>query len=285
MRDYILINQDIERALYYDLSVCIEKNKKNDSCSIFLTTCGGDPHAAFRMGRCVRHAYAKVRVVVPSICKSAGPSFAICADELSIGNNGELGPLDVQINKPEELAEINSGLNILNSLKVIQDHGMRIFRAVLQDLRYGARLSTKLAAEYAAKIAIGSMEPLYSQIDPTKVAETSRAMSIASSYGSRLNRYGKNLKGTEALRSLLSSYPDHGFVIDRKEARKLFHRVSGFSEEEKQIYALYENSLFDPARPFGPYFLDENDLKKQQEEADHETENDKSLPAIDKAGE
>ncbi|MDR1649029.1 MAG: hypothetical protein LBR71_02105 [Synergistaceae bacterium] len=283
-QDYILINQNIERPLYYNLSDCIEKNRKNERCSVFLTTYGGDIHSAFRMGRCIRHAYKKVKVIIPSICKSAGTIFAICADDLAIGDNGELGPLDVQINKPEELAEINSGLNILNALKIIQEHEIEIFRYVLKDLRYGASLSTKLAAEYAVKMAIGSVAPLYSQIDPIKVAEISRAMHIALAYGFRLNEYGNNLKGKEALPLLLSGYPDHGFVIDRKEARRLFRRVGKLSEKEKEIFMLYKKVLFDPSKPFGPSFFVEDDPEKQKEEIHNET-GEGSLPAVDPAGE
>jgi len=258
-RDYILINRVIDRALYYDLSSCVEQNKKNEECSIFLTTTGGDPHAAFRMGRCVRNSYRHVRIVVPSICKSAGTLFAISANELAVGDNGELGPLDVQVEKPEELAERNSGLDILNALSMINGHAMSVFRAVLQDVRYGARLSTKLAAEYAAKMAIGSVEPLYAQIDPTKLSEMNRAMLIASEYGYRLNEYGNNLRDdNDALGCLLMGYPDHGFVIDRKEARSLFKNVFSPSTLEKSIYTANTHLLFDPRLQNGPSFINES---------------------------
>ena len=159
-QDYILINREIDRALYYDLSDCIDQGKNNKSCSIFLTTLGGDPHAAFRMGRCVRNSYSHVKLIIPSVCKSAGTLFAICADELAIGDNGELGPLDIQVKKPEELDESDSGLVIINTINVIREHASLVFREVLADIRYGAQVSTRLAAEYAAKIAIGLMTPL-----------------------------------------------------------------------------------------------------------------------------
>ena len=149
---------------------------------------------------------------------------------------------------------------------------MYVFRDVLSDVRYGARVSTRLAADIAMRIAIGSVEPLYAQIDPVKLSEMSRAMDITSSYGERLNEYSGNLKG-EALVRLLYHYPDHGFVIDRKETETLFERVSDLSKEEMDIYAFFRDHLFDPNDECGPiHFSKEKLLRRMRGEDDeHET--------------
>lgn len=120
---------------------------------VFLTTRGGDPNAGYRIGRCLRHSYPDgVKFCVPSYCKSAGTLIAICADELAIGNQGELGPLDIQVRKPSEFGESNSGLDPINALTVALEHGREAFRNTLVELRRYAKLSTKLAGEFASQI-------------------------------------------------------------------------------------------------------------------------------------
>ena len=159
-------------------------------------------------------------------------SIAIAADELGIGDLGELGPLDMQISKPSELLENGSGLDIQHALSMLLAQAQQAFRATLVDIRQGGRLSTRLAGEFASKITVGLMEPLYAQIDPIRFAESQRAMQITHEYGTRLNQYANNL--TEGgLDQLVAGYPSHGFVIDRKEATKLFRQVgpmTGFEE-------------------------------------------------------
>ncbi|MCL2010743.1 MAG: hypothetical protein FWG71_09415, partial [Synergistaceae bacterium] len=121
----------------------------------------------------------------------------------------------------------------------------------------GARLSTKIAVEYATKMAIGSAESLYAQIDPTKLSEMNRAMQIAERYGFLLNEYGCNLRGEDdALGCLLLGYPDHGFVIDRKEARSLFKNVFPFSGLEMEIYKYNMHLLSEPSIQCDPFYWD-----------------------------
>src|SRR4051812_18268890 len=80
--DYIIVSRDISRSLHTDLSSLIKREKKASKCVVFLTTRGGDPHAGYRIGRCLRHNYPdQVKICVASYCKSAGTLIAISADE------------------------------------------------------------------------------------------------------------------------------------------------------------------------------------------------------------
>ncbi len=233
-RDFILINGGIDRQLHYHVSVLL-RQQKHDKCTIFLTTRGGDPNAGFRIARCIRHHYNNhVRLVVPSFCKSAGTLIAIAADELGIGDLGELGPLDIQVRKGSELEESSSGLDIQQALATVSNHTQLTFQQILIGMRRASGLSTKLVAEFAAKVATGMAAPLFSQIDPIRLGEMQRATRVAYEYGKRLDAYSSNLK-PDALSSLIGDYPSHGFVIDRKEAGELFHRVSHLTDEEKQF--------------------------------------------------
>lgn len=77
----------------------------------------------------------------------------------------------------------------------------------------------------SADLTAALLEPIFAQIDPAKIGENSRAMSIARDYGLRLGVYSKNLKDEESMERLVSSYSSHGFCIDREEAAALFENV------------------------------------------------------------
>jgi hypothetical protein len=73
------------------------------------------------------------------------------------------------------------------------------------------------------------MSDIFAKIDPMTMGEDYRSNLIAGEYAARLNITAGNLRmGREldALDMLLNGYPSHRFVIDRKEATNLFHRVS-----------------------------------------------------------
>lgn len=168
-----------------------------------------------------------------SFCKSAGTLIAIGANELAIGDLGELGPLDVQVSKPTEILERGSGLDYTQALSVALEHALAAFGQSLLQMRGGhLRLSTKLAGELACRLACGVVEPLYAQIDPNRIGEMQRAIQIAHDYGRRLDGHGSNLL-EGALDRLVAGYPSHGFVIDRKEARQLFRKVDALTTAEQ----------------------------------------------------
>ncbi|QBB69035.1 hypothetical protein ELE36_00805 [Pseudolysobacter antarcticus] len=231
-RDCIVISHGISRSLHTQLSTALSGPlKKSKSCTLVLTTYGGDPNAGYRIARCLRHHYEYVRVVIPSFCKSAGTLITIAADELAIGDLGELGPLDIQVRKPSELEENSSGLDIMQALQTVTNHTQTTFQRILVESR-GFGLSTKLCAEFASQVASGIAAPLFAQIDPMRLGEMQRATRVAYEYGQRLNKY-RNILKEGALERLISDYPSHSFVIDRKEAVELFNKVSHLSSSEK----------------------------------------------------
>jgi hypothetical protein len=89
----------------------------------------------------------------------------------------------------------------------------------------GGSITTRTAAELASTMVVKLLDPIYRQIDPMKIGENSRAMNITKNYGSRLSIRSGILKGQQSLDFLVSAYPDHGFVIDRTEAKLLFTKV------------------------------------------------------------
>lgn len=259
--DLLIVSHTIDSELYFKISNELDKANKSEKLTVFLTTYGGDPHKGFRIARCLRHHYKFVRIVVPSFCKSAGTLIVISADEIAIGDFGELGPLDIQVSKPNEIQETSSGLDLSQALEAIRAHTLTVFQGCMVDLRFNARLSTKMASEIAYRLAADVVGPLYNQIDPVKIGELQRAMRITNEYGARLNKYSNNLK-PDALSKLVSGYPSHGFVIDRKEAKELFNKVTTLNKTEQAFCDTIFNVLKDENSTVG-FFQKQSELTNE----------------------
>lgn len=200
---------------------------------LILVTFGGNADAAFRICRCLQDQYEKVIVYVPGICKSAGTLLAVGAHELVISDHGELGPLDVQMLKKDELWENQSGLTVLNALESLTSRAVDSFQETFLEIKRRSQdtVTLKTATKISTDMITGLFTPLYAQIDPIHIGEADRAMSIAGEYGLKLLQRGGNIdKGN--LNRLLRGYPSHGFVIDRSEAETLFTDVREPDEVE-----------------------------------------------------
>ncbi|MEF2156424.1 ATP-dependent Clp protease proteolytic subunit [Luteimonas sp. FXH3W] len=245
-RDYLVISGKINRDLHYRLSNELDTKARNSSCTLFLTTYGGDPDAAFRIARCLQHYYTSIRIVVTGFCKSAGTLITLVGNEIAIGDLGELGPLDIQVNKGSELLEQSSGLDMNEALQAVTEHIQFTFHNILVKNRE-AGLSTKMAAELAAKVSTSISAPLLSQLDPLRIGEMQRKTRIAFDYGEKLNGQSKILKD-DGLESLVRNYPSHGFVIDRKEARSIFKHVDAPNPSELTFFNFFSNIMTFPEK-------------------------------------
>lgn len=232
--------------------VCENLEGTDTEATLVLATFGGDPHAGFRIARSLQHYFPDgFRLLVPDQCKSAGTLIAIGAKELVIADKGELGPLDVQVAKSNELFESASGLDLPQSITAVTADAIQAFKDALVNARLTYNLSTKISGELATKLVVGLFSPIYAQIDPVKLGEHQRANFIGHEYGRRLAEKSKNLKKT-AIMQLVSGYPSHGFVIDRKEAKALFERVDKPTDGEcRALKPLYNHleALFNSAAP------------------------------------
>lgn len=80
------------------------------------------------MGRGLQHSYEKFTVLLAGRCKSAGTLIVLGAHEIVMTNHAELGPLDVQLGKKDELFELDSGLTVLNALTELEAKPLNFLR-------------------------------------------------------------------------------------------------------------------------------------------------------------
>jgi Serine dehydrogenase proteinase len=241
--DVLIFNFEIQPPVDFHFMGTVAARKKNrKNVFLILTTEGGNADSAFRMMRFLQARYARITVVVGGWCKSAGTLMCIGANEIQMGGLAELGPLDVQIVKADEMDEQKSGLVAEAAFEKLQQEAYKFFMGFVKDLGgSGYRVTLKTASDVAAKVTIGVVAPIFDKLDPVTIGEDSRSNRLGQAYAERLNVYGKNLNRTrdfDALDQLLSGYPSHGFVIDQKEAGRIFRNVKPFSSEIVEVVRL-----------------------------------------------
>lgn len=234
--DVVLFNGAIYRVGIDRLIGQFIIRRKRRNVLLILVTQGGNADSAYRLARYLQSYYETFTLYVSGYCKSAGTLIATGAHEIIMSEFGELGPLDVQMSKRDELWESQSGLAVLDTLTTLQEYALSAFVGILVEIKRGSggSVSLKMATEITTSITSGLFAPIYGQVDPLHVGEAGRAMRIATQYGERLLDLGENI-GRDALHHIISQYPSHEFVIDRHEASLLFERVRPPSEDESTL--------------------------------------------------
>jgi len=199
--------------------------------------------------------------------------MALGAHELVMGDFGELGPLDIQVARRDEMGEMSSGLVVNEALVSLQKRAFTSFVSILKSLKdesFGQMITLKTAMQTAREMTVGLLAPIYAQIEPMQLGELTRAMKITEHYGQRLSDTSKNLK-KEALQRLVAAYPSHYVSIDRLESKSLFANVREPSEMEAAMATVLHDILVVPPDEIAKLFVAQ--LSTPREDA-NETAND-----------
>jgi hypothetical protein len=262
------------------IGTVIANKPRKPNIVLFISTHGGDPDAAYKIARNLRRLYKRITLVIVGPCKSAGTLIAVGADELVFGPFGELGPLDVQLRKPDDLFTMRSGLDTLQGFALVSKYTFESFENYFLQIisSSGGRISTRTAAEVATQLSSGLVNPIAAQIDPHSLGEVERRVNIARAYGDRLK--SDNLK-EDALNELVSSYPSHSFVIDIDEAKELFNNVRPIdASESKAMVELGGDSLGMLLAPQDHIILDgPSAIRAEQQKNEASNGSHKTAPA------
>jgi hypothetical protein len=197
---------------------------KGDHLDLVILSPGGDIHPAYMIARDLRRRFKTVTGFVPLYAKSGATLICLVAQELILGDLGELGPIDVQVKEKQQgdAPAVKSSLERFKALEQLQRYSLETFNLVAQ---VGLRAKMRLTDAYtiAIEMTCKLMGPLYSQIDPDKIAQSARYLEIGDQYAERLlARYRPDVGDRKSvLRKLSRSYPTHDFVIDVEELREI----------------------------------------------------------------
>jgi hypothetical protein len=235
--DIFLYNGPISEAMYGKVVEQIVR-KKRKNLLVIMVTLGGEANPAYRIARLFQQMSTHFVMLIPSYCKSAGTIVALGANELWMSVFSELGPLDVQLAKYDEIGERRSGLTMHSALESIKEQTFEMFSDAMMEIKQRSRFRVRFrtAADLATNLTIGLFSNVYSQLDPVAIGEDHRDLRVALEYGQRLASHSDNLK-PGAVSDLVHKYPSHDFVIDEDEAKKLFNNVN---VPPREFYELLE---------------------------------------------
>ena len=279
--DVLLFNSPFNRPIDNNVIALLRKRRRRSNVLVVLVSTGGDADVAYRIARALQDAYQQYTVFITGFCKSAGTLCALGAHEIIVNDFGELGPLDVQFQRKDELGELSSGLVVTEALDHLQAHAFGVFEQHMLNIKTHSfgQVSFKLAAELATKLTTGLFQHIYCQIEPTQIGELGRAMAIARDYGKRLKAKSKNFTD-DTLELLVESYPSHGFVIDRREAENIFVHVRQPSEDEQALADALGNTALIPGQTSQIQYLSDEATDTQAANDEHENiETEASAPA------
>jgi hypothetical protein len=215
--DYL--EQPLRRAFF----LARESLQENEKVALVIDSPGGDPAAAYRLATFLRDRCGGFVAVVPRRAKSAATLLALGADEIVVGEYGELGPLDMQLPDPQT-DELASALNEYQSLYQLYEFAWSAFDDTMRRLRKRCQLTTTELMPIAIRTAIGLTRPLLEDLDTVHYTYVSRELMLANAYAIRLLRHDHKYEEDEAsdiAGHLVGDYYDHGFVIDAEEAERI----------------------------------------------------------------
>lgn len=227
--DIFFYSREIDDEGLGALVRAVTDSKSRDNALLILVTNGGSANAAYRIARFFQKTYSngEFTLFVPGYCKSAGTLIALGAHKLIMDTFSELGPLDVQLLKQDEIGTRKSGLLSKFSFLSLQEASFDLFEHLMLEIKKRSydQISFRLAAEVSSKMTGELLSGVYGQISPDVVGSDYRDLQVALHYGIRLaEASGNATPGT--VTHLVENYPSHDFVIDNEEAAALFNNVA-----------------------------------------------------------
>lgn len=226
----------------------IALHKQKDNAVLILTTHGGSANAGYQIARIFQKTYEKFYVCAPSICKSAGTLIALGAHKLLVDAFSDLGPLDVQLLKQNEIAARKSGLLSRASFEALSDAAFELYEKLMISitLKSGGLVGFRLASELSSSMASNLLAPVFAQINPDTVGSENRDLDVAMAYGLRLAEYSENAP-LQSVLQLVRAYPSHDFIIDDDELKQLFENVETPSEDLYSVIGHMNGLAYDEA--------------------------------------
>jgi hypothetical protein len=206
--------------------------RKNQKVGLLIASPGGDARSAYQTAMVFRKHCREVTAIVPGGAKSAATLLALSADEIVLGTDGELGPLDAQIFDPER-EDILSALDEFQALERLHRFALEAVDRSMLFLIPRTRKKIDTLMPLVSRFVGEMVRPLFEKIDAVHYTQVARALKVAEDYAVRLLQPRYPLKEAQRIaRHLIEDYSEHGFVIDAKEAQSIGLKVAELSDDE-----------------------------------------------------
>jgi len=207
---------ELTRAEFIDAR---NRPPKDKPIALLIDSPGGRADQAYRLAKFLRRHCGGFVAVIPRQAKSAATMLTLGADEIVIGDFGELGPLDSQFPDPE-YGGLSSALDETLALYRIHSFALEAFSRTMDVMQESLQMKTSELIPFATSFALGIARPLLEDLDTVHYTFYSRVLRNTEEYASRLLRHHHDQeKANDIAFHLVENYFDHGFVIDVEEAR------------------------------------------------------------------
>jgi hypothetical protein len=209
--------------------------------ALVIDSPGGYADIAYRIARTFCRHSQGFTAVIPRWAKSAATLLTLGAQDVVFGHDAEIGPLDVQV-YDQEREERGSALDEIQALEQLHQVALEQLNQNLTMMRFITRRRYDVVMPHASKLASDMMAPLLDKID---YAKQSRLLAVAEDYAVRLMmpRLTRQ-RAREVAERLVKRYPEHGFVIDRKEAGEILN-INEHSAETESTLRRIEQYMWD----------------------------------------
>jgi ClpP class serine protease len=133
--DLYLYNGPINEVGYLELIRAVSDPHHAKKAILLITTYGGSAESGYKIARWFQRFYEEFWLYPTSVCASAGTLIAMGAHGLYMSPFSELGPLDVQLAKRNELGEYKSGLVTKAALEKLRDEALRFWENFMLEIK------------------------------------------------------------------------------------------------------------------------------------------------------
>ncbi len=227
--DYTTIDETMVRALRRARSQ-LPADKR---VGLLIDSPGGDAKAAYQVAMLLRKRCGGFIAIVPRVAKSAATLLALGADEIALGTDGELGPLDAQYADPDR-EDFLSALDEFQALGRLHAFALEaVDRSMMMLLaRTGKKVDTLMPM--VLRFITDMTRPMFEKIDAVHYTQMARALKVTEDYAVRLLRPTYSLQEAQRIaRHLVQSYSEHAFVIDAEEANSFGFKTMELSSDQR----------------------------------------------------
>jgi len=213
-------------------SICVNKVKeavKNATLKelhLVVDSNGGDPYSAVKIIRILRSKFDKIIGFVPFKAMSAATLMLLGTHEIYMGEESQLGPLDLPMEHPTDGSPI-SCLDVFNTLSQLSSSAMSNAESMYESMRkglppYSEKIPKTQAIELALKYSTEIVNTIANKVDPYHRQKAVRRLKIAQWYAFDLLRTGmmdgRPSQSWETANNFVYGFPDHNYAIFKEEA-------------------------------------------------------------------
>ena len=226
------INEDMIRPFYEHLLYC--SKSKDSKIDLLIYSLGGHGGVPWKLVQMIREFCSEFNVIVPFRAYSAATLIALGADNIIMGQKGELGPIDARV------------ANDFNPLDPSDSSKNKKFPIGVEDMNFYLYLSKDKAKLKKPKLRLEVFKELTKRINPLALGNVYRfnyhsrlvAQKMLDSHNIPLSKREKK----NVIKKFIEESYFHGHAIGRKEAindLKLKTVKYATNSEEEIIWNLF----------------------------------------------